>query len=234
MKNIIILSGGLDSTTLLHHLHSQEIGLKAVTFDYGSKHNKQEQICAKYHCEQLGIEHIVIEMDFIKKHFKSNLLQGGDAIPEGHYADSNMKKTVVPFRNGIMLSIAAGLAESEGSEFIYVGSHFGDHAVYPDCREDFIIEMRDAISKGTYNSPIIVAPYTTFSKSDIAGIASKLQYDFYNTYSCYNGDEVQCGRCSTCFERREAFHLAGVQDMTFYKDKTPIEELIKEYEDGKV
>lgn len=228
-NNIIIVSGGLDSTTLMYELHKNGVPLKAVTFDYGSKHNKQELRSAKYHAGRLGIDHIVISMDFINEHFKSNLLKDGGEIPEGHYADSNMKKTVVPFRNGIMLAIAAGIAESEESELIYVGSHFGDHAVYPDCREDFVRSIKEAIIHGTYNSPVVMAPYTERSKADIAALANRLGYDYWNTYSCYKGGAVQCGRCSTCFERREAFYLAGVEDPTEYIDQTPIENLIMEY-----
>lgn len=231
--NIIIVSGGLDSVTLMHKIHQKGEKLKAVTFDYGSKHNEMEQYFAAHHASKLGYEHIVIKMDFINQYFKSDLLQSGGEIPEGHYADENMKKTVVPFRNGIMLSIAAGLAESEGSEYIYIGSHFGDHAIYPDCRESFVMPMREAIVQGTYNAPILVAPFTNMSKADIAKVADELGYNYWLTYSCYKGGEVHCGRCSTCFERREAFYNAGVDDRTSYLDETPIKELIKEYSGGK-
>ena len=133
---IIVLSGGMDSVTMLHEFAS-EIKV-AVSFDYGSKHNAKEIPFAALHCQQLGIQHIVIPLDFMTRYFKSSLLMGGEDIPEGNYDDENMKSTVVPFRNGIMLSVAAGLAESHGLKRLFIANHFGDHAIYPDCRAGFI------------------------------------------------------------------------------------------------
>lgn len=129
--SVIVVSGGMDSITLLYD-KKEEIAL-AVTFDYGSKHNAREIAWAKVHCGRLGIRHIVIKLDFMQKYFTSSLLEGGDEIPEGHYADENMKSTVVPFRNGIMLSVAAGIAESNGLKKILIANHGGDHTIYPDC-----------------------------------------------------------------------------------------------------
>lgn len=216
MKNsVIILSGGMDSVTLLYHKRN-EIAL-AVTFDYGSNHNKREIECAKYHCEQLGIEHIIIPLDFMYKYFKSSLLNGADAIPEGHYADENMRSTVVPFRNGIMLSIACGIAESRGLKFVLIANHAGDHSIYPDCRATFISSMSDAMAYGTYQNVKISAPYTTISKSDIAVIGKGLGVDYTKTYSCYKGGERHCGKCGTCVERKEAMRDAGIIDKTEYE-----------------
>ena len=150
---LLILSGGMDSVTLLYE-KAEEIAL-AVSFDYGSNHNHKEIPFAKKHCEALGIPHVVIPLKFMAEHFESSLLSGADAIPEGHYADENMKSTVVPFRNGIMLSIAAGLAESKGLQKVMMANHFGDHDVYPDCRKEFVDNMSAAISAGctrTYSS----------------------------------------------------------------------------------
>ena len=207
--SILVLSGGMDSTTLLHDRKDQ-IAL-AVTFDYGSKHNAREIECAKKNCEMLGIEHIVIPLDFMGKYFKSSLLIGGEDIPEGHYADENMKSTVVPFRNGIMLAIAAGLAESRGLKKVMLANHGGDHAIYPDCRPGFVDAMSEAIKEGTYDGVIIDAPYTNITKSDIARIGKRIGVDYNLTYSCYKGGEKHCGKCGTCVERMEALRDAGIE-----------------------
>lgn len=206
--SILVLSGGMDSTTLLYDRIDQ-IAL-AVTFDYGSRHNAREIECAKKNCEILGVEHIVIPLEFMGKYFKSSLLIGGEEIPEGHYADDNMKSTVVPFRNGIMLSIAAGLAESRGLTKVMLANHGGDHAIYPDCRPGFVDAMSEAIKQGTYEGITIDAPYTNITKSDIARIGKRLGMDYSLTYSCYKGGEKHCGKCGTCVERMEALRDAGI------------------------
>lgn len=213
--SVVILSGGMDSVTLLHD-YRDDIAL-AVTFDYGSNHAKREIECAKYHCEKLGIEHIVIPLDFMHKYFKSSLLEGADAVPEGHYADENMKSTVVPFRNGIMLSIACGLAESRNLHSVFIANHAGDHAIYPDCRHQFIMSMSEAMDNGTYEHVTVRAPYTKKTKTDIALIGKKLGIDYTKTYSCYKGGEKHCGKCGTCVERKEALRDAGIEDLTEYE-----------------
>jgi 7-cyano-7-deazaguanine synthase len=210
----IILSGGMDSVTMLYD-RQKEIEL-AITFDYGSNHAKKEIECAKWHCNKLNIEHIIIELPFIHKHFDSSLLKGGNAIPTGPYNNHNITSTVVHFRNGIMLSIAAGLAESKGLQNLLIANHFGDHAIYPDCTLKFIKSMSDAIANGTYRHIHINAPYTMLSKIDIAKIGGKLNIDYSKTYSCYKGGEKHCGECATCIERKEAFVKAGIKDTTEY------------------
>lgn len=211
----IVVSGGMDSITLLYD-KKEEIAL-AVTFDYGSKHNAREIAWAKVHCGRLGIRHIVIKLDFMQKYFTSSLLEGGDEIPEGHYADENMKSTVVPFRNGIMLSVAAGIAESNGLKKILIANHGGDHTIYPDCRPEFIGAMDRAIANGTYEDVRIDAPYTNITKADIAKIGKRLGIDYSETWSCYKGGERHCGKCGTCIERKEAMALAGIDDRTEYE-----------------
>ncbi len=211
---LLVLSGGLDSTTLLYD-YADSIAL-AVTFQYGSNHNKREAAFAKYHCDKLGIEHIEIDLAFMGKYFKSSLLDGADAIPEGNYDEDNMKSTVVPFRNGIMLSVAAGLAESRGLKNVMMANHSGDHAIYPDCRPEFVKAMTAAIEAGTYEGVKLVAPYTDITKADIVSRGAKLGIDYSKTYSCYKGGEHHCGVCGTCRERKEAFTLAGVKDDTIY------------------
>lgn len=177
MKNsVIIVSGGMDSITLLYD-HKDEIAL-GISFDYGSNHNAREIPFAKMHCERLGIKHITINLDFMHQYFKSSLLDGAEAIPEGHYADDNMKSTVVPFRNGIMLSIAIGIAESNNLDQVFIANHGGDHTIYPDCRPEFINAIDAAATAGTYNNVKVVAPYTKITKSDIARIGKKLGIDY--------------------------------------------------------
>lgn len=212
---VIILSGGMDSVTLLHD-RKEDISL-AITFDYGSNHNKKENVYADYHCQILGIEHITIPLEFIHQYFKSSLLEGSDAIPEGHYMEDNMKSTVVPFRNGIMLSIACGIAESRGLHYVMIANHAGDHAIYPDCRATFISSMSEAMAYGTYENIKILAPYTTITKTQIAIIGKRLGIDYSKTYSCYKGGEKHCGKCGTCVERKEALRDAGITDTTEYE-----------------
>ena len=213
---VIILSGGMDSVTLLHD-KKEEIAL-AVTFDYGSNHNKREAEFAAYHCKELGIEHIIIPLEFIHAYFKSSLLEGAEAVPEGYYASENMKSTVVPFRNGIMLSIACGIAESSGLYQVMIANHAGDHAIYPDCRATFIESMSEAMAYGTYEHVKICAPYTHLTKGQIAAIGKEIGLDYSKTYSCYKGGEKHCGKCGTCVERKEALAEAGIDDPTEYEE----------------
>lgn len=214
MKDIVILySGGMDNSVALYK-YADRIRL-AVSFNYSSKHNEREISYAKQNCEILGIEYRVIVMDLNKMGFISDLLQSGGEIPVGHFEDETMKKTVVPFRNGIMLSIAAGLAESMDCKYLLISNHAGDHAIYPDCRAEFIQAMNDAIRFGTYTNTEILAPFTHLSKREIALIGNEINIPFENTYSCYNGQEVHCGTCGTCTERKEA--LEGFDPTEYVK-----------------
>ena len=170
------------------------------------------------HCKRLGIEHITIPLDFMHKYFRSSLLEGADAIPEGHYAAENMKSTVVPFRNGIMLAIAAGVAESRNLTKLLIANHGGDHTIYPDCRPEFISAMDSATNAGTYVGVRVVAPYTNITKGDIARIGKKLGIEYAETWSCYKGGEKHCGKCGTCVERKEALADADIEDRTEYEE----------------
>lgn len=214
--SIIIVSGGMDSVTLLYD-YKDRIAL-GISFDYGSNHNAKEIPFAKLHCERLGIKHVTIPLDFMHQYFKSSLLEGADAIPEGHYQDENMKSTVVPFRNGIMLAIAAGMAESYGLSHVMIANHGGDHAIYPDCRPEFISAMSNATEAGSYNGVTVLAPYTNITKGDIARRGKELGIDYNETWSCYKGGEKHCGKCGTCVERKEALHDAGIEDTTEYEE----------------
>ena len=186
-----------------------------MSFDYGSKHNACEIAYAKLHCNRLGIKHMILPLDFIGKYFRSDLLIGGGEIPEGSYDDGNMRSTVVPFRNGIMLAVAAGLAESYGLDTLLIANHSGDHAIYPDCRPEFIAAFDQAVRAGTYEGIRVVSPYCDITKRDIALRGHALGIDYAETWSCYKGGERHCGKCGTCTERKEA--LEGF-DTTIYEE----------------
>lgn len=211
---LIVLSGGMDSVSLLYDF-ADRIAL-AVNFNYGSNHNARETEMARINCRKLGIELVEIDLAFIGKYFKSSLLEGADAIPTGEYDNENIRSTVVPFRNGIMLSVAAGIAESRGLGFVMMANHGGDHTIYPDCRPEFVSAMDDAISSGTYENIHLLAPYTNLTKADIARRGAEAGVDFSLTYSCYCGGDIHCGKCATCLERKQAFRSAGIEDPTVY------------------
>lgn len=217
MKVLVVLSGGMDSTAALAWARYNHNVVGGVNFQYGSKHNQKEREASQAIADHYSMNIKHIELDFILKHFKSDLLITGGAIPEGHYADPSMKKTVVPFRNGIMLAIAAGLAESMGAEAIVIGNHYGDHAIYPDCRKDFIDPMSEAIKQGTYAKIKLISPFCNVTKTEIAKIGDYYNAPFKLTYSCYNGRDKHCGKCGTCVERIEAFKDSGVTDTTEYE-----------------
>jgi 7-cyano-7-deazaguanine synthase len=216
MKGLIVLSGGMDSATAIPEARANGIQIDhAVHFQYGSKHNEREISVAWALSSFYRINLDVIPLPFIGQLFKSDLLKSGGEIPEGHYEDESMKRTVVPFRNGIMLSIAAGLAESYGLDAVILGNHKGDHAIYPDCREEFTIPMADAIRKGTYAGIQLVTPFRLDTKKDIVQRGMVLGVPYEMTWSCYKGGGLHCGKCGTCVERKEAFE--GLVDPTIYE-----------------
>lgn len=219
MKAVVLLSGGLDSVTLLYHATRMHQLAAAISFDYGTRHNPQELACAKYHTQKLKLLHRVIRLDFIGELFNSSLLEGGNPIPDGHYEDASMKATVVPFRNAIFLSVATGYAESIGAQAVLIAAHAGDHAIYPDCREQFMIALGRAMRVGTYAEIELLRPFIERKKYEITILGRSLGVDFQMTWSCYKGGEVHCGTCGTCVERKEAFALAGLKDPTRYETK---------------
>lgn len=217
MKTLVVLSGGMDSTTALAWAKNRGHECYAVHFQYGSKHNRKESGAVRQVTDHFEVPLTVVELPFVNALFKSDLLKSGGDVPEGHYADESMKRTVVPFRNGIMLSIAAGLAESMGCEAVVLGNHFGDHAIYPDCRADFAAAMREAIRLGTYAQIQLVSPFQDVDKSKIAQVGHQLGVPFEKTWTCYKGGEKHCGKCGSCTERKEAFLMVGVPDPTEYE-----------------
>jgi 7-cyano-7-deazaguanine synthase len=221
-KTVVLLSGGVDSVTALYRVRRSREVIAALSFDYGAKHNRREIPFARWHCETLGIPHRICRLDFVAETFRSNLLLGGEPVPDGHYEEATMRQTVVPFRNGIMLSIAAGFAESAGAGELVIAAHAGDHAIYPDCRPAFMDAIAGAIRLGTYAGIEISRPFIGLAKSEIAALGHSLGIDYSRTWSCYKGGEKHCGACGTCVERREAFLLSGTPDPTAYGATPPL------------
>ncbi len=216
MTVVVLVSGGMDSVVALHHARTEHRVVAGLSFDYGAKHNHREIPFAREQCEALEVPHRTIPLRFIDECFRSDLLRSGGEIPEGHYEAENMKQTVVPFRNGIMLSIAAGFAESVDAAGVVIAAHSGDHAIYPDCRSEFMDPMAAAIEAGTYARIHLLRPFIDLRKEDIASRGFELGVDFSRTWSCYKGGERHCGKCGTCVERKEAFQLSGHYDPTDY------------------
>ncbi len=216
MKVVVLVSGGIDSTTALYHAAEEHEVTGALSFDYASKHNHQEIPLAVWHAKKLGVPHRLIRLSFIDELFESSLLQSGGPIPDGHYEDETMRQTVVPFRNGIMLAIACGFAESQGAEALVIAAHAGDHAIYPDCRSEFMETFASAMRLGTYAGIQLLRPFIDTDKTGIVRRGAELGVDFRQTWSCYKGLETHCGTCGTCVERKEAFEQSGVPDPTVY------------------
>jgi len=222
VKVVVLLSGGLDSVTALHHMAATEMVVAALSFDYGAKHNARELPCAADQCRSLRIPNRIVPLSFMAENFTSDLLKSGGTIPDGHYEEQSMRKTVVPFRNGIFLSLGTGYAESLGADAIAIAAHAGDHTIYPDCREDFLSPMSEAMKKGTYAKIKLLRPFVSMDKTAIVRRGVELKIDYAHTWSCYKGGILHCGTCGTCIERREAFLNAGVADPTPYVTTPPL------------
>lgn len=208
-KIIVLLSGGMDSTTLLYWILSQGHEVEALSFDYGQKHKIELQY-AKATAAKLGVHHKVMQIDQLFAQFNSNsALLSDTVVPEGHYADITMRSTVVPNRNAILLMLATGYAISKKFDGVAYASHTGDHAVYRDCTPEFFTPLKQAVENCDWHKVTLYAPFINLSKSEIAYIGNSLNIDWENeTYSCYNGKEMQCGKCGTCTERLEAIEEA--------------------------
>lgn len=220
MKTLVLLSGGVDSVTALHWAQREHTVVGAISFRYGNNHAEQELACARWQAQALGVPYHEIDLSSLAPHLASALLSGAEAIPTGAYDEQNMQQTVVPFRNGIFLAVAAGVAESCGAGGIVIAAHAGDHALYPDCREEFMQAMAGAISSGTYAGLQVLRPFISMSKGEIVSLGAQLGVDFAHTYSCYCGAAAHCGRCGTCRERQQAFRDAGLADPTLYATDT--------------
>lgn len=219
MKTIVICSGGLDSVSLAHMVADQHTLTRLVSFDYGQRHRKELDYAARA-ATRLGVPHDIIDMRPIGAALTGSALTDNIDVPDGHYAEETMKITVVPNRNAIMLAIAFGVAAANKDDAVATAVHGGDHFIYPDCRPAFT-EAFEVMQKAALDGYADVSLYTPFvhrSKADIVTEGAKHNTPFADTWSCYKGGEHHCGRCGTCVERREAFHLAGVQDPTIYED----------------
>lgn len=201
----------MDSTTLLYQLIKEGKEVKAISFNYGQRHIRElEQ--AKKTCDKLNIEHKIIDMAFMRDIASNSSLTGDIATPHGHYEAENMKLTVVPNRNMIMASIAIGWAVNENYDEVALGVHAGDHAIYPDCRPQFIDFLKDIAAVANFKSINIYVPFLNIDKGDIAIIGKGLNVDYSLSHTCYEGTEIPCGLCGACQERKEAFKKANIND----------------------
>lgn len=213
---VVVYSGGMDSFTLLHRARAAGHQVHALSFDYGQRHVR-ELDCARQVCADLGISHRVLDVTAMSQIMGGSALTDDIDVPEGHYEDANMKATVVPNRNMILLSLAIGYAVSLKANAVWYGAHGGDHAIYPDCRPEFVEKM-DAVSRiANYEPVAVVAPYLHNTKGDILRDGLAMGLDYSQTWTCYNGREKACGRCGSCVERLEAFAENGVQDPLAYE-----------------
>ncbi|MCH4540909.1 7-cyano-7-deazaguanine synthase QueC [Ochrobactrum sp. A-1] len=219
MKTLVVCSGGLDSVSLAHRIASEHQLTTLLSFDYGQRH-KKELDSAKACAERLGVSHQVINITDIGASLTGSALTDDVDVPDGHYAEETMKITVVPNRNAIMLAIAFGVAAAQKAEAVALAVHGGDHFIYPDCRPGFIDAFQTMQNHALdgYANVKLLAPYVHASKADIVIDGAKYRTPFAATWSCYKGGEHHCGRCGTCVERREAFHIAGIEDPTLYED----------------
>jgi len=215
-KAVIILSGGMDSTTLLHYLISQGYFMVAVSFDYGQKH-KKELLCAEEICKKAGVEFIKVDLSALGGLLNSSLTQNDKEVPEGHYESENMKSTVVPNRNLMMLTIANAIGLSKGINRVAFASHAGDHAVYPDCTPIFAEKAEKVLRESSGEDVRILRPFIYIDKTAILRIGLSLKVPYEKTWSCYKGEEDACGKCGTCVERLEAFKECKELDPITYK-----------------
>ena len=213
---VVVLSGGMDSTTLLYRYAKRGGRVHAVSFDYGQRHRRELEYAEKT-CQKLGVLWKMFDLSGIKDAVAGSALTGGGPVPHGHYADETMKATVVPNRNMLMLSIAMAYAITVDAGVVAYAAHAGDHAIYPDCRPEFVEAMKRVALLVDFKPRVIDAPYILMTKADIAREGAVLGVDYSMTWSCYEGGDVHCARCGTCVERREAFALAGVVDPTRYQ-----------------
>ncbi len=215
-KVVVIYSGGMDSFTVLNRALQDGKEVYALTFDYGQRHVKEIEYASNV-CKSLKVNHKVIDISAINQLLAGSSLTDDIDIPQGHYEAESMKSTVVPNRNMILLSLAVGYAVSTGASQVYYGAHSGDHAIYPDCRPEFVMKMNDVCKIANYESVEIFCPYLTVTKSDILtdGLKMNLKYD--QTWTCYNGREKACGKCGACEERLEAFSDNNVTDPIDYE-----------------
>ncbi|MEI8603999.1 MULTISPECIES: 7-cyano-7-deazaguanine synthase QueC [Pseudoalteromonas] len=215
-KVVVIYSGGMDSFTVLNKALQQGREVYALSFDYGQRHVKELKVAASV-CEKLGVPHKIVDISAINQLIGGSSLTDDIDVPEGHYEAENMKSTIVPNRNMILLSLAVGYAVSLKASQVYYGAHSGDHAIYPDCRPEFVQKMDDLCRIANYDAVEIFSPYLNDTKIDILTDGLKMGLDYSQTWTCYNGREKACGKCGACQERLEAFSLNNITDPIEYE-----------------
>lgn len=217
-KVVALHSGGMDSTALLYHLRDANYDVYPLCIHYGQRHRRELEYAGVI-ATRGSFPTVFVDLGGLQPILKgSSQTEGGIAVPEGHYSEDNMAVTVVPNRNMILLSSAVAYAISIQAEFVAYAAHQGDHAQYPDCRQDFIDALAKAIALCDYAPPKLMAPYAKMTKAEIVTDGDSHKTPFDITWSCYKGESLHCGRCGTCVERAEAFFLAGVKDPTVYQD----------------
>lgn len=220
MKTVVVISGGMDSTTLAYRSHHRGDEAFLLSVDYGQRHRKELEY-AKLTATRLGVSHEIVDLSSLRGILAGSSLTSEVDVPDGHYAEETMKATVVPNRNSIMINVAIGYAVSIKADSVSIGVHAGDHFVYPDCRPEFVLALAEVAklgNEGFISSDFFIdAPYVNIGKHDIALEGESLGVNWNETWSCYKGKKIHCGSCGTCFERREAFWLAGVKDPTEYE-----------------
>jgi len=215
-KVVVIYSGGMDSFTVLNKALQQGHDVYALSFDYGQRHVKELEMAANV-CEKLNVPHKIVDISAINQLIGGSSLTDDIDVPEGHYEEESMKSTIVPNRNMILLSLAVGYAVSLKASKVYYGAHSGDHAIYPDCRPEFVQKMDDVCRIANYDAVEIFSPYLNNTKIDILTDGIKMGLDYSQTWTCYNGREKACGKCGACQERLEAFSLNNVTDPIEYE-----------------
>jgi len=218
---IVIASGGLDSTTLIYHLLAHGSRVRLMSFDYGQLH-RRELDCARQVAEILQVPHQVVDLRAVGVLLSGSALTDLTvAVPDGHYTDESMRATVVPNRNALMLDVAVAVAVTTHCGAVAFGAHGGDHAIYPDCRPEFVVAFNASArlaNEGFLASGFsVLAPFLLQSKADIVRLDATYEVPFERTWSCYRGGARHCGTCGTCTERREAFQVAGIADPTSYE-----------------
>lgn len=216
MRIVAVVSGGMDSVTMLHRLVADGHDVEVMSFDYNQRHKKELE-SAKENAKLLGLKHKIVDIQFLYDLASNSSLTQGGEVPEGHYEDENMKQTVVPNRNMILSSIAIGYAENIKADAIAIGVHAGDHAIYPDCRPEFVSALRTASLLSDWNPVDVLAPYLDTDKIGILADGLSIGVDYGKTWTCYKGGEKACGKCGSCQERLEAFEKNGAIDPVEYE-----------------
>lgn len=232
MKVVQLVSGGMDSVTMLYHYHNAGAEIHGLSFFYGQRHQKELERSAEI-CKEIGVQHDVIDVSTLGTLMSkgaSSLVNPDIAVPDGHYAEQTMKKTIVPNRNAMMLSMAFSVAIADEADIVAFAAHGGDHFIYPDCRPAFADAFRHMeVLANDSHSPTLETPFIHWTKADIAYYGHKIGVPLVKTWSCYKGGEIHCGTCGTCVERQEAFSIAGVSDPTEYADPEFWKKAVKEH-----